>query len=138
MPAPASYRTLTLIPETGFLDAVVNRVVDGDTLDVFLLVPQRVRLFGVQVAEKNTDKGKVVIARLKDALEKQFVALTLHGHEKFGRLLADVKSDQTGDLAKYLIEHELAVAWDGQGKRPFGQAAPECGLTDDGEIGAGG
>jgi endonuclease YncB( thermonuclease family) len=82
--------TLTLIPESGQQDAILHHVVDGDTFDVFLLVPVRVRLHGVQVAEKSTDKGKLVAAALRDRLTDKRVSLTLMGRDKYGRMMAKV------------------------------------------------
>ncbi len=118
-------KTLTLIPDTGELDCLIERVVDGDTLDVQLFVPLRVRLHGVQVAEKSTEKGKRVISLLADRLTKQTATLTLHGREKFGRHLASVRMQDGTDLAEWLIGLKLAVNWDGRGPRPVGGMRPD-------------
>lgn len=114
-------RTLDLIPKTGQYDALVNRVRDGDTLDVCLLVPVTVRVFGIQAAELRTDKGKLVADVVRGRLEKQIVTLTLHGTDKYGRTLAEV-SVNGKDLGAELLAEGLAVAWNGQGPRPVGQS----------------
>lgn len=116
-------KSLTLIPQSGEYDALVNRVIDGDTLEVFLLVPIKVRINGIQVAEKKTEKGKSAAAILKP-IEKTVVRLTMHGTEKYGRTLAAVKSDTLGDIAAWLIGQGMGVPWDGRGARPVGSEEP--------------
>lgn len=125
-------KTLTLIPDTGELDALVDRIVDGDTFGIQLFVPLKIRLNGVQVAEKNTEKGKRVIQVLKDRLTKQIVTLTLHGRDKYGRMLANVRMSDNRDLSEWLVGQGLAVEWDGKGPRPFGQDGPPevCGTCE--------
>lgn len=124
-------KTLTLIPDTGELDALVDRVLDGDTYDVLLFVPLRVRLYGVQAAEKSTDKGKAVKKAVEEQIGRQIVALTLRGRDKYGRHLASVKCGEI-DLAEALKAAELAVSWDGKGPRPVGGMPPPV----NGELGA--
>jgi endonuclease YncB( thermonuclease family) len=117
-------KTLTIIPERGELDCLITRVVDGDTFDVALFVPLRVRLHGIQVAESNTDKGKLVIKKLTDRLTKQCATLTLKGREKFGRMLGSIRMEDNRDVAEWLIGLGLAVEWDGKGPRPVGMIEP--------------
>lgn len=40
------------------LDAKISRVLDGDTVEVTICMPLRIRLLGVDVAEKNTELGQ--------------------------------------------------------------------------------
>ena len=117
-------KTLTLIPETGELDALVSRVVDADTVDVCLFVPLRVRLVGIQAAESNTVKGKLAAKTLADRVTQQVVTLRLEGKDKYGRALAKMRTADGRDMADWLIGLGLAVPWDGRGIRPAGQNAP--------------
>lgn len=114
-------KTLTLIPEQGELDCLVSRVVDADTVDTYLLVPLRVRVAGIQAAESNTEKGKLVKAKVSDRLDKQLVSLTLKGRDKYGRMLAGIRMPDGLDLAEWLIGLGLAVPWNGHGPRPAGE-----------------
>ncbi len=118
-------KTLTIIPETGEFDCLIERVVDGDTFDVLFFHRQRIRLRGVQAAEKSTVKGKMVIEKLTDLLAMRPGTATLHGTEKFGRMLASIKMEDGNDLAEWLVASGLAVKWDGRGPRPVGQRRPE-------------
>jgi endonuclease YncB( thermonuclease family) len=116
-----SVRTLPpLIPETGTLDCLVDRVVDGDTLDCLLFIPVRVRVIGMQAAETSTVKGKLVKKTVADRLTKQICTLTMHKKDQYGRALADVQMPDGKDLAQWLIAQELAVPWNGTGPRPVG------------------
>ncbi|HYE20996.1 MAG TPA: hypothetical protein VEA69_21295 [Tepidisphaeraceae bacterium] len=117
-------KTLELIPSHGEFDALVTRVVDGDTIDCALLVPIRIRLAGIQTAERNTDKGQLVKRMVSDRLTKQVVGLQLRGSEKFGRHLAAIAMPDGVDLGEWLIGLGLAVKWDGKGPRPVGSLSP--------------
>ena len=113
-------KTLPLFPpESGDMECLVDRVVDGDTFDVCLFYPVRVRLWGVQVAEKNTEKGAAIMKSLAERLTHQVVGLKLRGRDKYGRMLASIAT-AAGDLAGQLVQDGAAVAWDGTGPRPFG------------------
>ena len=118
-------RTLTLVPERGLYDAIVERVIDGDSLVCHLLVPITVRLDGIQASERSTEKGKMVKKTLSDRLSKQVVTLELKGKEKFGRHMAKVSIDGIPDVGQWLIGLGLAVEWDGQGPRPVGGLRPD-------------
>ena len=94
----------------------VDRVVDGDTIDVILdlgfdiLYRSRVRLYGIDTPEsrtrdKDVDNGsKVVIeTKLKDS------------KGKFGRVLGNVMVDGV-NINQEMIDNYLAVAYFGQSK----------------------
>lgn len=119
-------KTLTLIPGAGELDALVDHCHDGDTMTVLLFVPLVVRMDGVQAAELSTDKGKLAAKALADKAAHQVVTLTLHGREKYGRMLARVRLADGTDLSDWLIAQGLGVKWDGRGPRPFGKEE-NCG-----------
>lgn len=116
-------------------NAVVTRVVDGDTVDVDIDLgfhiwkkSARIRLRGVDTPEKRT----------RDLLEKQFGYLAtetvegfcpigskimletdLSDKEKFGRILGTIlviKDEETVNVNEYLINNRLAVHYTGQAK----------------------
>ena len=115
--------------------AKVNRVVDGDTVDVDIdlgfgiwLHSERVRIMGIDTPESRTsDKEEKVFglaskARLKELLSKDVVLLTFKDKStgedakgKFGRILGDF---QVGNktAAQILIEEGHAVLYHGQSK----------------------
>lgn len=115
--------------------AKVNRVVDGDTVDVDIdlgfgiwLHSERVRVMGIDTPESRTSDdvekvfGLAAKARLKELLEHDVVLLTFKDDStgedakgKFGRILGDFKvGDKTA--AQILIEEGHAVAYHGQSK----------------------
>ena len=112
-------------------NAIVTRVVDGDTVDVDIDLGfgiwyrnQRIRLMGVDTPE----------VRTRDLVEKKFGLLAksivegycpvgkevllqteLDDKGKFGRILGVIVSDET-NVNDYLIENHYAVAYEGQSK----------------------
>jgi micrococcal nuclease len=104
--------------------AHVDRVVDGDTIDVSIDLgfdiwhKTRVRLAGIDAPEHNTELGKVVAQFVKEALTDKWVTLTTYKPDKYGRILADV-SVGTDNFNRALIAKGYAVAYDGGKKTPF-------------------
>lgn len=134
-------------------NAIVKRVVDGDTIDVDIdlgfgtwIHNERVRLLGVDTPE----------CRTRDELEKQFGLLAKHVVEgfcpegskvvlqtemddkgKFGRTLGIVWVDSGElNLNQFLIEERYAVAYEGQAKEEVEAAhlANFAYLTENGKI----
>jgi micrococcal nuclease len=107
--------------------ATVDKVVDGDTLDLQVdlgfgvFTRQRVRLLGINAPEHNTDDGKKAIAFVQAWVKEHgptFTVRTLKDKkEKYGRYLATLLSD-TEELGQALVDAGLAVPWDGEGARP--------------------
>tara|TARA_R110002153_G_scaffold250678_1_gene407489 strand:+ start:110 stop:532 length:423 start_codon:yes stop_codon:yes gene_type:complete len=109
----------------------VNRVVDGDTIDVILdlgfdiLYRSRVRLYGIDTPESRTrDKdekvrGKLASAFLKEAVDngsKVVIETKLKDSKgKFGRVLGNVMVDGV-NINQKMIDNYLAVAYFGQSK----------------------
>ena len=109
----------------------VDRVVDGDTIDVVLdlgfdiLYRCRVRLYGIDTPESRTrDKdekvrGKLASAFLKDSVKKGkkvIIETKLKDSKgKFGRVLGNVIVDGL-NLNQVMIDKFLAVAYFGQSK----------------------
>ena len=109
----------------------VERVVDGDTVDVVLdlgfdiLYKCRVRLYGIDTPESRTRnldekaRGKMASAFLKEAVEngsKVVIETKLKDSRgKYGRVLGNVVVDGL-NINEAMIEKFLAVAYFGQSK----------------------
>ena len=109
----------------------VERVVDGDTIDVVLdlgfdiLYKSRVRLYGIDTPESRTRdldekaRGKMAGAFLKDAVDngsKVVIETKLKDSRgKYGRVLGNVVVDGV-NINEAMIENFLAVAYFGQSK----------------------
>jgi micrococcal nuclease len=107
--------------------AKITRVVDADTVDVSvdlgfdISIHQRVRLLGINAAEKNTDLGKEAIDYVKSILpvgKEIFLRSEKDKREKFGRYLAKIIIIETEEcLNEILIEKNYAVEYWGKGKK---------------------
>ena len=109
----------------------VERVVDGDTIDVILDLgfdirfKSRVRLYGIDTPESRTRnkdekvRGKMAGAFLKDAVDngsKVVIETKLKDSRgKYGRVLGNVVVDGI-NINEALIKNFLAVAYFGQSK----------------------
>ena len=109
----------------------VDRVVDGDTIDVILdlgfdiLYRSRVRLYGIDTPESRTRnkdekvRGKMASAYLKKAIDsgkKVVIETKLKDSKgKFGRVLGNVMVDGI-NINQLMIVNYLAVAYFGQSK----------------------
>ncbi len=109
----------------------VERVVDGDTVDVMLdlgfdiLYNCRVRLFGIDTPESRTRnldekaRGKMASAFLKEAIDngtKVVIQTKLKDSRgKFGRVLGNVVVDGV-NINQSMIDHYHAAAYFGQNK----------------------
>ena len=109
----------------------VERVVDGDTIDVILDLgfsvsySSRVRLYGIDTPESRTRnkdekaRGKLAAAFLQNAINtaEQVVIRTelKDSRGKYGRVLGTVVCDGI-DINKTMVEQYYAVAYYGQNK----------------------
>ena len=109
----------------------VERVVDGDTIDVVLdlgfdiLHKCRVRLYGIDTPESRTRnldekaRGKMASAFLSEAINtgKQVVIQTKlkDSKGKYGRVLGDVVVDDV-NINQQMVDKHLAVKYFGQSK----------------------
>ena len=109
----------------------VERVVDGDTIDVVLdlgfdiLYKSRVRLYGIDTPESRTRnldekaRGKMAAAFLKEAVEdgeKVVIQTKLKDSRgKFGRVLGDVVVDGI-NINQSMVDNYHAAAYFGQSK----------------------
>tara|TARA_R100001440_G_scaffold71035_2_gene93812 strand:+ start:2546 stop:2968 length:423 start_codon:yes stop_codon:yes gene_type:complete len=114
----------------------VERVVDGDTIDVVLdlgfdiFYKSRVRLYGIDTPESRTRdldekaRGKMASAFLKEAIEggdKIVIQTKLKDSRgKFGRVLGDIVVDEE-NINQSMIDANLAVAYYGQSKNEVEQ-----------------
>jgi micrococcal nuclease len=113
----------------------VNKIIDGDTVDVdidlgfgVVLTDERVRIIGIDTPESRTrDRveklfGLASKKRLKELLSKQCILKTeinKNGEDmkgKFGRVLGDFIADDGRMITDILIEEGYAVAYHGQSK----------------------
>ena len=116
--------------------AFVDRVVDGDTIDLTIslgfdiYIKERVRLFGVDTPETRTRNKSEKIAGLKakafvkDWIEGQEIEVTTEEKGKFGRYLAVIIIEVGGkkhNVNKTLVSNGLAKAYWGGKKVGWGE-----------------
>jgi micrococcal nuclease len=99
--------------------AKVVRILDGDTMDVSIdlgfdvWVYQRVRLIGINTAEKNTELGKKTLDYVR-ALCPLGALITLRSEkdkrEKFGRYLGIIYHNSI-NIGLQLISEGLAISY---------------------------
>jgi micrococcal nuclease len=101
----------------------IDKVVDGDTVDVFIDLgfsvwhKERIRLTGIDTAEKNTPLGKALKKFLIDNLEGKLVRLQVSKPDKYGRYLGTVfLKDSTVSINDQLIKANLAKPYGGDSK----------------------
>ena len=115
--------------------AELDRVVDGDTVDVNIdlgfgiwLKKERVRVMGIDTPESRTSDpvekvfGKAAAARLKELIEEDCILVTTKDRSgedergKFGRVLGNVVVDGV-NINQSMIDHYHAAAYFGQSKK---------------------
>jgi micrococcal nuclease len=102
-------------------NAQVLKVIDGDTLDLFIDLGfkvgfnSRVRLIGIDTPEKNFPYGKVVKDYLINLLEGNKVYLDVTKKDKYGRYLGLVYLNESDNLSvnELLINENMAKAYHG-------------------------
>jgi micrococcal nuclease len=121
--------------------AKVNKVIDGDTINVdidlgfnTILSNQSVRLLGIDTPESRTsDKVEKVFGNLSKEKVKEFIdkcegqiilQISLgDSEEKFGRLLGKVINPKgNSSLNEWLIWNNYAVAYNGENKNKVQEA----------------
>jgi micrococcal nuclease len=98
--------------------ASVNRVIDGDTLELTIdlgfsvFTKAIVRLQGINCSESNTEKGRLAKHSVDEWLTAQTGSLTVETvkdkREKYGRMLAKVYGANGRTLNDYLLKRNLA------------------------------
>lgn len=113
---------LTFPPRTGSFVVLPGAIVDGDTLHFFWLLPDTARLDGMQAPELHGDRaaaGRAAKAALELLVNDQGpLRADVHGREKFGRALLDLKLPDGRSVTAVMIQLGHAVPWDGKGARP--------------------
>ena len=112
-------------PDAFAYQAELDRVVDGDTVDVILdlgfdvkLHKQRVRLAGIDTPESRTRDlaekklGLAAKERLKELCVGTFKIKSL-GKGKYGRILGIPYTEDGQDICQMLIKEGHAVVYDG-------------------------
>ena len=110
-------------PEPYVYKATIERVVDGDTIDVTLdlgfdvrLHKQRCRLAGIDTPESRTRNlaekalGKKASTRLSELCVGSFLIQSL-GKGKYGRILAIPYTEDSKDICQILIKEKHAVEY---------------------------
>jgi micrococcal nuclease len=116
-------------PDAFVYQAELDRVVDGDTVDVILdlgfdvkLHKQRVRLHGIDTPESRTRNlaekklGLAAKERLKELCVGTFKVKSL-GKGKYGRILGIPYTEDGQDICKMLIDEGHAVEYYGGKKK---------------------
>lgn len=101
-------------------NAIVDKVVDGDTVDLSIDLgfdiwhKARVRLIGIDTPEKWYDYGKVVKAYAHEQLIGKPVQISTTKPDKYGRYLVEIFVDGIeGTFNQHLIDTEMAKAYFG-------------------------
>ena len=135
--------------------AELDRVVDGDTVDVDIdlgfgvwLKKERVRIMGIDTPESRTSDpiekifGKAASARLKELIEHDCILCTTKDRSgeddrgKYGRVLGDFRLSDGRMATDVLIEEGHAVAYWGGSKDDLIEQhmANRARLIDEGTI----
>ena len=100
----------------------IDKVIDGDTVDVFIDLgfnvwhKERIRLAGIDTAEKNTAFGKATKKLLIDTLEGKLVKLEVSKPDKYGRYLGNIYLASDVSINAQMISNGLAKAYGGDSK----------------------
>jgi endonuclease YncB( thermonuclease family) len=100
--------------------AVVDNVVDGDTVDLSVDLgfdvwfKTRVRLNNIDTPEKWFEYGKVVKRYVQQSLQGKEVTLTSTKQDKYGRYLVEIfLSGFRDSFNQHLVDHNMAKAYAG-------------------------
>jgi endonuclease YncB( thermonuclease family) len=103
------------VPTKGYQTAYVLRVLDGDTIEVGLLVPITVRLSGINAPELKAAGGTASRDALAALVANKVVTLDLRGREKYGRTLAVpwLAGTPPTNVSQWMVANSFAVPYDG-------------------------
>ena len=114
------------MPKPFYYNCTLDRVIDGDTIDVnidlgfdIVLTKQRVRLAGIDTPEsrtRNLEEKKLGLAakeRLKEILAEHKFKIQSLGKGKYGRILGIPHTEDGQDICQLLIEEGHAREYDG-------------------------
>lgn len=100
----------------------IDKVIDGDTVDVFIDLgfsvwhKERIRLSGIDTAEKNTAFGKATKKLLIDTIEGKLVKLEVSKPDKYGRYLGKIYLNSETSINDQMIAKGLAKPYGGDSK----------------------
>lgn len=101
-------------------NAVVDNVVDGDTVDLSIDLgfdiwhKARVRLNGIDTPEKWFNYGKVVKQYVKDSLEGKEIQISTTKADKYGRYLVQIHMGGFAEtFNQHLVNQNMAKAYFG-------------------------
>jgi micrococcal nuclease len=98
---------------------LIFRVVDGDTVDFYYLVPGRARLNGINAPElkgATREAGERAKAHLESLLfgglgKQALVDVELHGSDKYGRALMEIFGDNGASINAQMVRDGHAVEY---------------------------
>lgn len=97
----------------------ILRVIDGDTLWVGFLSqlgqPSRIklRLAFIDCFElKGPDHEKAIEAKKYLESISPYIIATSHGYDKYGRLLASIRTKESVDINQFMVKSGWAVNWE--------------------------
>jgi len=100
----------------------IERVVDGDTVDVFIDLGfevwhhQRLRLAGIDAAEHNTPFGAATKDYITKLLEGKSVKIQVSKPDKYGRYLATIFLGSAVSINDQMVSNHIAKAYSGDSK----------------------
>ena len=100
----------------------IEKVIDGDTVDVFIDLgfkvwrSERIRLVGVDTAEKNTPYGKATKEYLTQLLAGKIVKLEVFKPDKYGRYLGKIYIDSEISINDQMVSTGMAKGYMGDSK----------------------
>lgn len=120
--------------------AEIERVVDGDTIDMLIdlgfdvWTHQRIRLHHIDTPEKNTPLGKALKKHMADQLEGKYIFIDVTKPDKYGRYLGTLwlTEDSLESINDQLYVNKLAKRYEGGSKTSLWTAeelsVPSVGL----------
>lgn len=105
-------------------NAMVDRVVDGDTIDLMIdlgfdvWTHQRIRLSGIDTPEKNTPLGKALKNHMANLLEGKKIIIDVTKPDKYGRYLGTLwlNEESLESINDQLYANKLAKLYSGRSK----------------------
>ena len=100
----------------------IEKVIDGDTVDVFIDLgfkvwrSERIRLVGVDTAEKNTPYGKATKEYLTQLLAGKIVKLEVFKPDKYGRYLGKIYINSEISINDQMVSTGMAKGYMGDSK----------------------
>lgn len=122
-------------------NATVERVVDGDTIDLMIdlgfdvWTHQRIRLNGIDTPERNTPLGKALKKHMANLLEGTKIIIDVTKPDKYGRYLGTlwVSEESLESINDQLYANKLAKLYAGGSKTSL-WAAEELSSSNVGVI----